>query len=740
MKNNSLKIESIKNTKSNLDQVEIAIEKSWSKISPYWPLKNIIAVNPLHGFEDLHFDEALVKAEGYFQQKDLPISMKNINRESIKWLQVFFDEGQATIKMPMRNHGLLKAIIQLLPYDKNLCTSYEHNKFINLIQKYSNSSKCVISECLSYLGVQETHYSQYLTLILTTLPGWASYIQYLGAWSDLGNEISAKNVKEDYLAFRLIITCLLWSQSIELLDWHELAIKNSDSSLALDTIKKSENFYLTSLLNTISSEKKEQEESTQAQLVFCIDVRSEQFRRSLENQGNYQTFGFAGFFGVPVSIQNDLTGEKYDSCPVLLKPAHNLKDNHTHADCEKNYKQIKFFKQLYQSLKYNLTTPFALVETMGIASGFWMFLRSFYPSFAYALKNKIIKSSQQSTLGQINVDFIAFENQCSYAANALKMMGLTNNFAPLVIFCGHGSTTTNNAYATSLDCGACGGRHGGPNARILASILNKKEVRKYLENQDISIPHTTYFLAAEHNTTTDALIIYDLDLPEKLKKQIVDLKSDLEKVREKNSITRCAAMDSICNKTTAAKHTQFRANDWSQVRPEWGLARNASFIVGPRSLTKDINLGGRSFLHSYDWTIDKDAKLLTTILTAPMVVAQWINNQYLFSTLDNVAFGGGSKITKNIIGKFGIMQGNASDLMHGLPLQSVFKKDDEAYHQPLRLLTVVYAPRSLIDKVISAEEILKKLFGNEWVHLACIDPTDQNKYILDKNLNWTKMV
>jgi uncharacterized protein YbcC (UPF0753/DUF2309 family) len=733
----SLKSERVENTSEIID---IAVEQTWSKIAPFWPLKNLIAVNPLQGFEDSHFDDAISYAHGYFQQQNLPSQMKSINRETIKWIQVFFDEGQATIKMPLRNRNLLDSILKLLQFDKNICPSQERIETLKRLTNNCTSAKCLIGECLLYLGILETDYNEYLTLMLTTMPGWASYMQYLGAWSGESNQITDYKVKEDYLALRLLITCLLWHKAISLLDWHKCAIKNTDSGLVLDTIKKSENFYLTSLLNTISSERKEQEKSTQAQLVFCIDVRSEQFRRSLENQGNYQTFGFAGFFGVPVSIQNDLTGEKYDSCPVLLKPTHNLKDNHAHTDCEKNYKQIKFFKQLYQSLKYNLTTPFALVETMGIASGFWMFLRSFYPSFAYALKNKIIKSSEQSTLGQINVDFIAFENQCSYAANALKMMGLTNNFAPLVIFCGHGSTTTNNAYATSLDCGACGGRHGGPNARILASILNKKEVRKYLENQGISIPHITYFLAAEHNTTTDALIIYDLDLPEKLKKQIVGLKSDLEKVREKNSLTRCVAMDSICNKTTAAKHTQFRATDWSQVRQEWGLARNASFIVGPRSLTKDINLGGRSFLHSYDWTIDKDAKLLTTILTAPMVVAQWINNQYLFSTLDNVAFGGGSKITKNIIGKFGIMQGNASDLMHGLPLQSVFKKDDEAYHQPLRLLTVVYAPRSLIDKVISAEKILKKLFGNEWVHLACIDPTDQNKYILDKNLNWTKVV
>ena len=76
------------------------------------------------------------------------------------------------------------------------------------------------------------------------------------------------------------------------------------------------------------------------------------------------------------------------------------------------------------------------------------------------------------------------------------------------------------------------------------------------------------------------------------------------------------------------------------------------------------------------------------------------NSQYLFSTLDNVAYGAGSKITKNITGKIGIMQGNASDLMSGLPLQSVYRSDKEAYHETVRLMTIVYAPSGFIDKII----------------------------------------
>ncbi len=591
--------------------------------------------------------------------------------------------------------------------------------------------------------------------MLTTLPGWAAHINYRAAWQNSFDQNQHNPVTiAEYLAFRLLITTLVWPEGKDLLNWFNDGIKNTDNGdtkKIIHQLEKAENTYQQTVLNqlsmnALSNEKADKNNNPQthikadikAQLVFCIDVRSEPFRRALESQGNYETFGFAGFFGVPMAIENTVTHEHYASCPVLLKPTQTVQESPacSHSLHQKRWNRARLFKKLYHSLKQNFISPFALVETLGLFAGLWMFIRSLFPNVAYFLKNQVNDKIKPSVEVIPNLSSIPLDQQCRFAENALMMMGLNADFAPLVVFCGHSSTTQNNAFATGLNCGACGGQPGGPNARILAGILNRTDVRSLLKTRGIYIPDTTHFLAAQHDTTTEEVELYAYHVPSDLAQNVQALNEDLKKASSKNSQWRCQQMGINTTSATASKLTILRSHDWAQVRPEWGLARNACFIVGPRALTQNINLEGRSFLHSYDWSIDPKGSALTTILTAPMLVAHWISQQYLFSTLDNVAFGAGSKITKNITGKIGIMQGNASDLMHGLPLQSVFKTDLSPYHEPLRLTTVVLAPRAMIDSIIAEQGILKKLFGNGWVLLACIDPQTHKVSKLQRDLSW----
>jgi uncharacterized protein YbcC (UPF0753/DUF2309 family) len=179
--------------------------------------------------------------------------------------------------------------------------------------------------------------------------------------------------------------------------------------------------------------------------------------------------------------------------------------------------------------------------------------------------------------------------------------------------------------------------------------------------------------------------------------------------------------------------------NWSETRPEWGLAKNAAFIVGPRTLTEKLDLQSRCFLHSYDFRLDSDGKYLETILTAPMIVAQWINTQYFFSAFNPIIFGSGSKITHNVVGKIGVMQGNGSDLMHGLPLQSIQSTDIDPYHVPIRLLTIVLASKDTLNTIIKKHSNLQDLFFNHWVKLISIDPIDLKIYELEKKDIWNEI-
>jgi uncharacterized protein YbcC (UPF0753/DUF2309 family) len=165
-----------------------------------------------------------------------------------------------------------------------------------------------------------------------------------------------------------------------------------------------------------------------------------------------------------------------------------------------------------------------------------------------------------------------------------------------------------------------------------------------------------------------------------------------------------------------------RAEDWSQVRPEWGLANNAVFIAAPRNRTQHMNLQGRSFLHDYNDNEDADYSVLELILTAPVIVAHWINMQYYASTVDNRRWGSGNKVLHNVVGgNIGVFEGNGGDLRIGLPMQSVHDGNNWV-HTPLRLSVWVEARKEAISTILQRQEKLRQLVNGQWLHLFCIEP------------------
>lgn len=553
-----------------------------------------------------------------------------------------------------------------------------------------------------------------------------------------------------------------------------------------------------------------------AQLMFCIDVRSERIRRHLEKIGDCQTFGIAGFFGIPVSFIGLEKGSETHLCPVVASPK-NVVLELAIARSVDEQAFVSSLEQVVHDLKASVLSPFITVEAIGLLFGFDMFGKSLAP-LAYSrwrqrlnpgksdsrllldklsreqadsiirslqralivkaivrelglqretITDGMIRELRETALGNresstefarhFNLDthtesaFIArlrtvyridrgyarmqmerlgrigftLDEQLNFVGTALRSIGLIEGFSRFVLLVGHGSTSENNPYESALDCGACGGNHGIVNARVLAQIANKSAVREGLRGQGIDIPDDTWFVPAFHNTTTDCIQLHDMDLLPPSHLVYVDrLSSNLQSATRLSAAERMPTLEpenAGIDPAKAYRNAQRNASDWSQVRPEWGLSRNIGCVIGRRHLTEQMDMQGRVFLQSYDYSIDPKGRLLENILSGALVVGQWINMEHYFSTVDNEHYGSGSKVYHNVAGRFGVMTGNLSDLRTGLPAQTVLK-DGLPYHEPMRLLTFIDAPFDLARRAIESVVQVKNLVYNGWVRMAIVDP------------------
>jgi len=473
-----------------------------------------------------------------------------------------------------------------------------------------------------------------------------------------------------------------------------------------------------------------------AQMVFCIDVRSERIRRQLESQSkDIETFGFAGFFGMAFEFAElgQTTGNA--QLPVLLQPQFKIHEG-LHPDGESPYEtisiakrqQIRSWRAFWKSFKASAVGCFSFVETVGLFFAVPLLRRAigYHPQSTAAQFDGLPTSSHSGlgpTLRGLNQQGLTTSRQADMAERMLRNLGLTKNFAQLVVFCGHGSQSENNPLAASLDCGACGGHSGEPNARFAALLLNQTYIRHALAERGIAIPADTHFIAALHNTTTDRIDFYDVaEVPLGLHAALQELQGSCVVASHQTQTERMPIVASVARGALLK-----RAQDWSEVRPEWGLAGNAAFIIAPRAMTQDAHLDARSFLHNYDYTQDTDGQVLETIMTAPMIVANWINMQYYASTVDNRNFGSGNKTIHNVVGGFGILSGNGGDLTTGLPWQSLHS-GHHYQHAPLRLQVVIAAPREMIERVIAKHELVANLLDGSWLHIIAINGQQPYRY------------
>jgi len=321
---------------------------------------------------------------------------------------------------------------------------------------------------------------------------------------------------------------------------------------------------------------------------------------------------------------------------------------------------------------------------------------------------------------------LSAEERCLIAESFLRTIGLTSDLARVVLLVGHGSETKNNAHAAGLDCGACCGQPGDVNARAAAALLNDPDVRAGLLARGVEVPATTVFVGALHNTTTDEVTLFHDGIPTSHQADLASTQALLDRasaITRRERAPRLGLADLPEDKLHAA--ILKRARNWAEVRPEWGLAGNAVFVIAPRERTKHMDLAGRAFLHDYRHETDTDHSILEAVMLGPMVVAHWINFQYYASTVDNARYGCGNKVLHNIVGgHLGVFEGNGGDLRIGLSLQSLH--DGEHWvHAPLRLAVFIEASREAIDGVLAKHAKVNELVDNEWLHLFQLDPVEQ---------------
>lgn len=460
------------------------------------------------------------------------------------------------------------------------------------------------------------------------------------------------------------------------------------------------------------------------QMVFCIDVRSELMRRRLESVGEaVETFGFAGFFAIPLEYVPLGASSGPAQCPVLLSPSLRIRETSLHADsagrehaCERR-RTVRRERKLWKSFQTSAATCFSFVESLGLTYLAKLCADTLAiggtPRSAGVDGDPVDGPSRLGPELAPSVDAgLAESRRIDLAENLLRGLGLTKDFARIVAFCGHECEVYNNPYKAGLDCGACGGHSGEPNARVAAALLNDPAVRAGLARRGLEVPADTWFTAAVHNTTTDEIRFPDAcDRPPTHTALFDQL---LGWTRTAGLLCR----DERSGRLGGASQEELfrRSRDWAEVRPEWGLAGNAAFVVAPRSSSRGVDLGGRVFLHDYDARKDPEFKVLETILTAPMIVTNWINLQYYASAVDNRAFGSGDKTIHNVVGLFGVYEGNGGDLTTGLPWQCVHD-GARLQHEPLRLSVIVDAPLDAVERIVRKHALVRDLASNGWLSL-----------------------
>ncbi len=718
----------------------------------------------------------------------------------IRYVAAYLDEGVADWAMPERSKGLFHAwrMLALSPFAPEPPWLAGLEDFL----RARETPERVILDVLGELRVPRSEWQRFLTQVALELPGWAGMIHRLERRPADRRPGAPPASLLDFLAMRLVYDVFAWRDvarrrllfvgSLDGLErhiaqvpfaahdagaphdspWRLFQIAQAAGLTAGDVVAMTpaeraavlaradaftglmrrrifheayERRYRQRVLRGIADNLKrpEAERSVAAaslQLVVCFDDREEAFRRHIEAcEPAAETYGNAGFFGVPMDYRGLDDRDEAPLCPVIVTPANRVEERplpdqvEVAATRRSRLKGLARFLHRFDESSRSLVRGSLITPLFGLVTAIPWALKTFAPRLEARLRigsGRLALPAPRTTQTALRADGapsadgkplgFTVSEAVSRVGNSLENIGLTRRFARLVVILGHGGTSVNNPHRSAYDCGACGGRHGGPNARILARLANEPTVREGLRARGIDVPESTRFIGGEHDTTTDGVALYDLDaVPESHRGDLARATETLEHARRMSAHERCRKFESAPRDPSperALRHVEGRAADVSQARPELGHVTVAAGVVGRRAITRGLFLDRRAFVISYDPAVDPEGKVLERILQAAGPVGAGINLEYLFSCTDNDRYGAGTKLPHNPVGLFGVMDGALSDLRTGLPRQMI------EIHEPVRLLLVVEATPERLLAIAERQAEVKELVVNEWVQLVSLDP------------------
>ncbi len=657
-------------------------------------------------------------------------------------LCAFLDQGIAVEGFPVNGRSFAESMKEL---EQNSFTSFFRTKAVR--EKFL-SGDYSITKLLKRIVGKEEYFEQYLFDQQFAHHGWSGFVSAVE--DNPQTLLDRKKISlREWVEYELLMELDALNHGLGA-DWKPLATQISVPPVALlDDVPRTEFSeaielwqdafewsYYDSVLKGIQLANSPGKGNgtiksghVEFQAVFCIDEREDSIRRHIEAVNrNCETFGAPGFFGVEFYFQQE--GSKfYDKlCPAPVTPKYLIREFEARSP--------RKGEPLYTKHTHGIFTGFIL----SITYGFWALAKKaqmlFRPKMSPAISNAYGHMDRSSVLTIENKDPNDIENglQVGYtveemtvrAEGFLRGIGLIREFAPLVYIVAHGSSSANNPHHGAHDCGACSGRPGATNARVMAFILNHKKVRSILNEKGIHVPEQTQFIGSMHDTAADVMGYYDEEIlspanAERHAANILNFETALN-LNAKERSRRFASINTRQKMERVRKAIHDRSVSLFEPRPELGHGTNTLAIIGRRRTTKGLFLDRRAFLNSYDYSTDPDGTILTAVMRPIGLVCGGINLEYYFSRVDNIKLGAGTKLPHNVMGLFGVANSSDGDLRPGLPWQMI------EVHDPVRLLVIVEHRPEIVLKAISSTPDVFEWYRNEWVHIAAWHPDEQQFY------------